>query len=150
MGYVISGMDKGLQGVCMGERRRITMPPHLAYGQQGAGTFKYSVSSVSHYSLIHWLAQLSFLLFWCFWIFFCEIYSHIFELLFQVRKSPPQLCWCLTSTWSTSTTRKTQCRWMWRSDRRCVTRPAKLMTISSITTTAHWWTAHCSSHREFP
>ncbi|XP_062860055.1 peptidyl-prolyl cis-trans isomerase FKBP10-like [Trichomycterus rosablanca] len=36
-GYVISGMDKGLQGVCMGERRRITMPPHLAYGQQGAG-----------------------------------------------------------------------------------------------------------------
>ncbi|KAF5880160.1 peptidyl-prolyl cis-trans isomerase FKBP10-like, partial [Clarias magur] len=38
LGYVISGMDKGLQGVCMGERRRITMPPHLAYGQQGAGT----------------------------------------------------------------------------------------------------------------
>ncbi|XP_046709374.1 peptidyl-prolyl cis-trans isomerase FKBP10 [Silurus meridionalis] len=37
LGYVISGMDKGLQGVCMGERRRITMPPHLAYGQQGAG-----------------------------------------------------------------------------------------------------------------
>ncbi|XP_060795271.1 peptidyl-prolyl cis-trans isomerase FKBP10 [Neoarius graeffei] len=37
LGYVILGMDKGLQGVCMGERRRITMPPHLAYGQQGAG-----------------------------------------------------------------------------------------------------------------
>ncbi|KAK3559920.1 hypothetical protein QTP86_026944 [Hemibagrus guttatus] len=37
LGYVISGMDKGLQGVCMGERRRIIMPPHLAYGQQGAG-----------------------------------------------------------------------------------------------------------------
>ncbi|XP_072523040.1 peptidyl-prolyl cis-trans isomerase FKBP10 [Salminus brasiliensis] len=37
LGYVISGMDKGLQGVCMGERRKITMPPHLAYGQQGAG-----------------------------------------------------------------------------------------------------------------
>ncbi|KAF4084562.1 hypothetical protein AMELA_G00107590 [Ameiurus melas] len=37
LGYVISGMDKGLQGVCMGERRRITMPPHLAYGQEGAG-----------------------------------------------------------------------------------------------------------------
>lgn len=38
LGYVISGMDKGLQGVCMGERRRIVIPPHLAYGQQGAGT----------------------------------------------------------------------------------------------------------------
>ncbi|XP_036428995.1 peptidyl-prolyl cis-trans isomerase FKBP10 [Colossoma macropomum] len=37
LGYVISGMDKGLQGVCVGERRRITIPPHLAYGQQGAG-----------------------------------------------------------------------------------------------------------------
>ncbi|XP_062331007.1 peptidyl-prolyl cis-trans isomerase FKBP10 [Osmerus eperlanus] len=37
MGYVISGMDKGLQGVCVGEKRRIVMPPHLAYGEQGAG-----------------------------------------------------------------------------------------------------------------
>ncbi|XP_059386628.1 peptidyl-prolyl cis-trans isomerase FKBP10 [Carassius carassius] len=37
MGYVIAGMDKGLQGVCTGERRRIILPPHLAYGQQGAG-----------------------------------------------------------------------------------------------------------------
>ncbi|XP_036391102.1 peptidyl-prolyl cis-trans isomerase FKBP10-like [Megalops cyprinoides] len=37
MGYVIAGMDKALQGVCMGEKRRITMPPHLAYGENGAG-----------------------------------------------------------------------------------------------------------------
>uniref|UniRef100_A0A8C1IND8 peptidylprolyl isomerase n=1 Tax=Cyprinus carpio TaxID=7962 RepID=A0A8C1IND8_CYPCA len=37
MGYMISGIDKGLQGVCTGERRRIILPPHLAYGQQGAG-----------------------------------------------------------------------------------------------------------------
>ncbi|XP_062387305.1 peptidyl-prolyl cis-trans isomerase FKBP10 isoform X1 [Sardina pilchardus] len=37
LGYVIVGMDKGLQGVCAGERRRITMPPHLAYGEHGAG-----------------------------------------------------------------------------------------------------------------
>ncbi|XP_074518758.1 peptidyl-prolyl cis-trans isomerase FKBP9 [Halichoeres trimaculatus] len=37
MGYVIAGMDQGLLGVCMGERRRITIPPHLAYGLQGAG-----------------------------------------------------------------------------------------------------------------
>lgn len=37
MGYMIAGIDKGLQGVCAGEWRRIILPPHLAYGQQGAG-----------------------------------------------------------------------------------------------------------------
>jgi len=37
MGYVIPGMDQALQGVCIGEKRRITIPPHLAYGEQGAG-----------------------------------------------------------------------------------------------------------------
>ncbi|XP_041830148.1 peptidyl-prolyl cis-trans isomerase FKBP10 isoform X2 [Melanotaenia boesemani] len=37
MGYVIAGMDQGLLGVCMGERRRIVIPPHLAYGEKGAG-----------------------------------------------------------------------------------------------------------------
>ncbi|XP_029912853.1 peptidyl-prolyl cis-trans isomerase FKBP10 [Myripristis murdjan] len=34
-GYVISGMDKALQGLCMGEKRRITVPPHFAYGENG-------------------------------------------------------------------------------------------------------------------
>ncbi|XP_069011625.1 peptidyl-prolyl cis-trans isomerase FKBP10 isoform X2 [Embiotoca jacksoni] len=37
MGYVIAGMDQGLLGVCIGERRRVTVPPHLAYGEKGAG-----------------------------------------------------------------------------------------------------------------
>ncbi|MBV97322.1 Peptidyl-prolyl cis-trans isomerase FKBP10, partial [Eschrichtius robustus] len=36
-GYVVPGMDQGLQGSCMGERRRITIPPHLAYGENGTG-----------------------------------------------------------------------------------------------------------------
>uniref|UniRef100_A0A8B9TUQ5 peptidylprolyl isomerase n=1 Tax=Anas platyrhynchos TaxID=8839 RepID=A0A8B9TUQ5_ANAPL len=36
-GYIIPGMDQGLQGVCMGERRRVVIPPHLAYGENGAG-----------------------------------------------------------------------------------------------------------------
>ncbi|KAF7486143.1 hypothetical protein GHT09_002210 [Marmota monax] len=36
-GYIIPGMDQGLQGVCIGERRRITVPPHLAYGENGTG-----------------------------------------------------------------------------------------------------------------
>ncbi|KAG5264534.1 hypothetical protein AALO_G00255290 [Alosa alosa] len=37
-GYVIVGMDQGLLGLCIGERRRITIPPHLAYGEEGTGT----------------------------------------------------------------------------------------------------------------
>lgn len=37
MGYVIAGMDQALLNVCMGERRRVTIPPHLAYGDKGAG-----------------------------------------------------------------------------------------------------------------
>ncbi|RXN01463.1 Peptidyl-prolyl cis-trans isomerase FKBP9 [Acipenser ruthenus] len=37
-GYVIAGMDEGLLGVCVGEKRRVTIPPHLAYGEEGTGT----------------------------------------------------------------------------------------------------------------
>uniref|UniRef100_A0A8C5QF81 peptidylprolyl isomerase n=1 Tax=Leptobrachium leishanense TaxID=445787 RepID=A0A8C5QF81_9ANUR len=35
MGYIIPGMDAGLQGVCIGEKRRIIIPPHLGYGESG-------------------------------------------------------------------------------------------------------------------
>lgn len=34
---VIPGLDKGVQGMCVNERRKITIPPHLAYGVLGAG-----------------------------------------------------------------------------------------------------------------
>lgn len=36
-GRLIAGMDKGLQGMCVNERRKITVPPQLAYGNTGAG-----------------------------------------------------------------------------------------------------------------
>lgn len=41
MGYVIPGMDQALLGVCVGERRRVIIPPHLAYGEQGAGELRF-------------------------------------------------------------------------------------------------------------
>ena len=39
---VIQGLDDGLKGMCVGEKREVVVPPHLGHGENG-GQYKIVV-----------------------------------------------------------------------------------------------------------
>lgn len=46
---VISGLEKGLSGMCEGERREVVVPPHWGHGENGGQSLPSLSSHSEHY-----------------------------------------------------------------------------------------------------
>lgn len=51
-GQVIAGFDQGVTGMRVGGKRRLTIPPSLAYGSQGQGTIPPNTTLVFEIDLV--------------------------------------------------------------------------------------------------
>ncbi|XP_006006756.1 peptidyl-prolyl cis-trans isomerase FKBP14 [Latimeria chalumnae] len=49
---VIKGWDLGLQKMCVGEKRKLTIPPSLAYGKEGKGKIPPESTLIFHVELL--------------------------------------------------------------------------------------------------
>ncbi|XP_016126158.1 peptidyl-prolyl cis-trans isomerase FKBP7-like [Sinocyclocheilus grahami] len=53
VGEVIKGLDLGLNGMCPGEKRKVTIPPSLAYGEKGKGPVPPNATVVFEVELLY-------------------------------------------------------------------------------------------------
>lgn len=58
VGQIIKGLDMGMKDMCAGEKRKITVPPALAFGEKGKGKAEiFSVSRRFNYVLVTFMVQ---------------------------------------------------------------------------------------------
>lgn len=130
IGWLIAGMDQGLLGMCVGERRFVTMPPSLGYGENGDGEYVMCVISSSN-------------------LFVTCNYANVprdgsirrmLELQgvssLQAVISQDRHHWCLMSFFWTFTIPEMASRWPIRSSRALAPGRLSLETLSATTTMA--------------
>ena len=75
IGQVIAGWEQGLLEMCVGEKRKLTIPPHLGYGDKPAGT-----TALYDIFMFHSIIQSTH-----FWPYICHLISDRTDLLYKLQ-----------------------------------------------------------------